>query len=197
MELSAEVEVSGFERLGSVLDRIVSPPPGRTQTELGRVWAACVGADIAQNAQPLALRAGRLIVATSSPGWAQALQAMEEAILHRLNEGLAREKAAGRRSGNAAQPVTCLQFRAAGWEVVAPRAESHLPGSHQPETDRAPRPAARKNAPEPALPAPLEEEVRSVEASACNEQLARTIGAAMRAWLRAGGGVSGTGEPRS
>ena len=59
------------------------------ERRLAAVWPDVVGPEVARNAQPRTLRAGRLVVATSSSVWAQTLQHMAGEILPRLNEALA------------------------------------------------------------------------------------------------------------
>ena len=97
--------------------------PGRVTTGPGRrrergaknglehgvaeVWAEVVGEEIAANTQPLQLRQGRLVVATSSPVWGQTLQLMSEQIQERLNRSLGEDA------------VREMVFRHAGWETGA------------------------------------------------------------------------------
>jgi hypothetical protein len=69
------------------------------------VWTETVGPEIAANAHPLQLRAGRLVVSTSSSAWAQALQFMGEEIQADLNRRLQTEV------------VGSIFFRHAGWDV--------------------------------------------------------------------------------
>lgn len=71
------------------------------------VWPGAVGAEIAANTQPLQLRQGRLVVATSSPVWGQTLQLMGEQIRERLNRSLGEDA------------VQEMVFRHAGWEAPA------------------------------------------------------------------------------
>lgn len=104
-----------FERIGDLLGRIAgeaSPGGGR---DLAAVWNAAVGREIAEHAQPLSVRGGRLTVATSSPAWAHTLQLMEGDILDRLSAVL---------------PVERILFRAAGWEerVATPRQDPDAAG---------------------------------------------------------------------
>lgn len=76
--------------------------------ELGRrvaeVWAEEMGPEIAANARPVQLRAGRLVVTTSSSAWAQTLQLMSPMVVERLN----------RRVGGGS--VEKAVFRHAGWD---------------------------------------------------------------------------------
>lgn len=104
-----------FERLGDLLGDVTPlhamgararPDPATEDPGRGvaRVWAEAVGPEIASNAEPLRMKSGRLVVATSSSAWAQTLQLMADRVCGRLNE-LLRERA-----------VTEIIFRHAGWE---------------------------------------------------------------------------------
>jgi hypothetical protein len=75
---------------------------------LAAVWAEVVGAEVAQNARPVQLRDGRLVVTTSSSAWAQTLQMMSPMIVAGLQERLG--------EGSVQKAV----FRHAGWDVFAP-----------------------------------------------------------------------------
>ena len=75
---------------------------------LAAVWEDVVGAEAAKNARPVQLRAGRLVVTTSSSAWAQTLQMMSPVILAGLEERLG--------EGSVERAV----FRHAGWDVFAP-----------------------------------------------------------------------------
>src|SRR5690606_28837772 len=86
-----------------VLGRVMPSAPISAEARVAEVWRACLGEEIAANARPVSLRSGRLVVATSSPAWAHALQLMEPGIVARLNDALQ-----GRPLGQAV-------FRAAGW----------------------------------------------------------------------------------
>lgn len=168
------MRVSEFERLGAMLGRIV---PGQSESRGGRlatVWAVCVGPEIAQNARPVSLRRGRLVVVASSPAWAHALQLMESDIMERLNAAL---------RGVGETSVCRLAVRAAGWEQVAGGAVAR---------DAAEGPGGRRNddvsRPSPAGPLTeeLECEVQRVQSGACDEELGERVAAAMRAWLARG-----------
>ena len=94
--------------------------PARNGLERGlaRVWEGLVGGDIAANARPLQLRQGRLVVATSSPVWAQTLQFMRGQIQDQLNRSLGEDT------------VKEIVFRHAGWEApprVSPADEGQVP----------------------------------------------------------------------
>lgn len=64
--------------------------PDTVLSETQRAWPDAVGVAIAQRAKPVAERAGVLTIACESSVWAQELDLMSEAILERLNQGLAR-----------------------------------------------------------------------------------------------------------
>lgn len=100
-----------FERVGSLLPAGL----GRgmpAERRLATVWPDVVGPEVARNAQPRTLRAGRLVVATSSSVWAQTLQHMAGEILPRLNEALA----AGLDDQTEAVFIREAIFRPAGWD---------------------------------------------------------------------------------
>ena len=60
------------------------------QARIAALWAAVVGEEVARQSQPLSLKSGRLVVATSSAVWAQTLQLMAEQIRGPLNRELGR-----------------------------------------------------------------------------------------------------------
>ena len=180
-----------LEPLGAVLGRLLPSGGGTVEYCLNEVWSSCVGADIAQNAQPLSLRKGRLVVATSSPAWAHALQLMEDQIVDRLNRAL-EVSVRGRGFRAHAEPICRVQFRAAGWAGAsaaggAARAGGSMGGdvtagaTADLEGAGNPRPAAEGRS--RALPPELEAEVRAVQLSACDATLGDRVAAAMRAWL--------------
>ena len=88
------------------------PPGTQAADELSQrlavLWADVVGAEVAENARPVQLRDGRLVVTTSSSAWAQTLQFMGPMIVAGLNERL----------GEGA--VEKAVFRHAGWDLFAP-----------------------------------------------------------------------------
>jgi hypothetical protein len=118
--VSEPAESSDFRRLGDLLGEMEllragaqpggrcagtatpAPDPGR---HLAALWADIVGPEIAENAQPVQLKNGRLVVATSSSAWAQTLQLMSEDIRARINRSLR------------ADAVRAIGFRHAGWEA--------------------------------------------------------------------------------
>lgn len=78
---------------------------------LAAAWPEVAGAEVAANASPVQLKAGRLVVSTSSSVWAHTLQYMGEDLRARLNERLGRGT------------VKEIVFRHAGWEE-RPRGET-------------------------------------------------------------------------
>jgi hypothetical protein len=97
-----------------------APRAGDPVRRLAALWAEIVGPEIAENAQPVQLKNGRLVVATSSSAWAQTLQLMGEDIRTRVNGCLR------------ADAVRDIGFRHAGWESRPPRAT----GGESPQPDR-------------------------------------------------------------
>jgi hypothetical protein len=77
---------------------------GDTARTLAAAWPRIAGAEVAANAVPVQLKAGRLVVSTSSSVWAHTLQYMAHDLMSRLNEYL----------GPGA--VKQIVFRHAGWE---------------------------------------------------------------------------------
>lgn len=76
---------------------------------LALIWSDVVGAEVAANAHPVQLKAGRLTVTASSAAWAQTLQFMSDEICARLRETLG------------VGVVEQVVFRHAGWDEPAPR----------------------------------------------------------------------------
>ncbi|NLE74116.1 MAG: DUF721 domain-containing protein [Actinobacteria bacterium] len=170
--------MSDFERLGSMLGRVVPGRRHRKEAQVAAVWATCVGPEIAQNARPVSVRRGSLVVATSSSAWAHALQLMESDILSRLNAALV-----GAQEGDDYADIRRLVVRAAGWERVAGAAALGAAADGKgfcAGGEAAPVPPPRRRAP---LPAHLEDEVRRVQSVACDEELGQAVAGAMRAWL--------------
>ena len=66
--------------------------PETVLAETQRAWPDAVGAAIAQQAKPVAERAGVLTVSCESSVWAHELDLMSEAILERLNQVLTRDR---------------------------------------------------------------------------------------------------------
>jgi hypothetical protein len=78
--------------------------PGEVARALAELWPEIAGAEVAANASPVQLKAGRLVVSTSSSVWAHTLQYMSEDLRIRLNTRLG------------AGTVQQIMFRHAGWE---------------------------------------------------------------------------------
>jgi Dna[CI] antecedent, DciA len=89
-----------------------APDQPALERQLAGVWVDAVGAEVAENARPVQLRDGRLVVTTSSSAWAQTLQLMSQMVIGRLNERLG--------EGTVQKAV----FRHAGWEPAPDRAAS-------------------------------------------------------------------------
>jgi hypothetical protein len=96
--------------------------PGDASRALAGVWPAVVGAEVAANASPVQLKAGRLVVSTSSSVWAQTLQYMSADLAARLNERLGEGV------------VRQIVFRHAGWEERPP---GETADRQRPEADEA------------------------------------------------------------
>jgi hypothetical protein len=114
----------GFCRLGELLPTPRGASRGHPQARrVAEIWEAAVGPETARQAQPLSLRGGRLVVATSSSVWAQTLQLMAETLRMALNDALGEEA------------VTEVVCRPAGWDPGAgqgaARALSHPPAEEE------------------------------------------------------------------
>jgi hypothetical protein len=149
-----------------------------------------MGPEAAANSQPRHLRNGRLVVATYSSAWAQALQDQSDAIVARLNAHLGEGF------------IVTVSFRPAGWDPCA-GADAPRPLEAGPTSwvesgagegqlgGEAPSGGSRR----PARPL-TEDERRSVEEvrrSAVDPDLGDLIAAAMKASLEHwGGSESGT-----
>ncbi len=146
--------VPGQQRAGGVKNGL--------EHGVAEVWAKAVGAEIAANTQPLQLRQGRLVVATSSPVWGQTLQLMSEQIQERLNRSLGEDA------------VREMVFRHAGWET----------GAQAPSACREERlepVAAAAFEPNEEQAAALEEVERSCGDARLREQILRAMKAAFAA----------------
>lgn len=176
-----------FDQVGDILSGLLSGTPqdgpSGSARRLAEAWSRVVGADAAANSQPRSLRAGKLVVATSSASWAQALQERESEVLDRLaravGEGI----------------VGAVAFRPAGWDPCAgayaprpleadpaaweygERAAAGVRGGRGSYTQ-----AARRD-----LTAEEREAVDEVRRMAADEHLAERIAGAMRASLEHGG----------
>ena len=157
-----------------------SPPglgPASGNDDLNRrlatVWADVVGAEVAENARPVQLRDGRLVVTTSSSAWAQTLQLMSPIIVARLQERLG--------EGSVEKAV----FRHAGWDVFAPLDGRAAPSGAVSARRSGQTGAARRPARRPAPSAAVAEPVPPPAAKAAAEaEAAVSSGAAA--------GVAGT-----
>jgi hypothetical protein len=115
------------------------PDQPALERQLAAVWADAVGAEVAENARPVQLRDGRLVVTTSSSAWAQTLQLMGQMVIGRLNERLG--------EGTVQKAV----FRHAGWDPVpaqAASASSAVAVAFRPAAHDAPAVAEPKTAAE-------------------------------------------------
>ncbi len=172
-----------FEQVGTILSSVLSAQPGAGQAGSARrvadAWPGVVGADAAANSQPRSMRGGKLVVATSSAAWAQALQDQESEVLARL----AREVGAG--------TVRAVTFRPAGWDpcagATAPRALEADPGAWESgaggQEDGSRRPEAGARTARRELSVRERDAVEEVRRAAADELLGERIAAAMRASL--------------
>ncbi len=185
--------VPGFSRLGELLARALPGSPVGAHVDnrrVAEVWREVMGPEAAANSQPRHLRNGRLVVATYSSAWAQALQDQSDAIVARLNAHLGEGF------------IVTVSFRPAGWDPCA-GADAPRPLEAGPTSwvesgagegqlgGEAPSGGSRR----PARPL-TEDERRSVEEvrrSAVDPDLGDLIAAAMKASLEHwGGSESGT-----
>lgn len=141
--------------------------------EVALAWPEIVGEDAAANSQPVRLRHGRLIVATSSSAWAQTLQFMEETVKGLLNERLG------------ASLVERIQFRHAGWQEWPREA---MPRAPEPAAGRGPDTATRQPVRRnqrcdeaPSLSPEQEEALQAVQRMGLDPLLEKRIVGAMRA----------------
>ena len=77
-----------MDKLGNILPRIVRKQPGGARLMAGQVasaFRALLGPDVARLCDEVDLRAGTLLVTTSSPALAHQLRLDSESILARLN----------------------------------------------------------------------------------------------------------------
>ncbi len=91
-----------FDRLGDLLG--ITGGPSTPPERLAALWAGTVGEEVARHTEPLYLRDGRLVVATSSSVWAQSLDLMGEQLRGALNDALGDDV------------VREIRFRPAGWD---------------------------------------------------------------------------------
>lgn len=181
--------VPGFSRLGELLAEALPGSPVGAHVDnrrVAEVWRAVMGPEAAANSQPRHLRNGKLVVATQSSAWAQALQDHGDQIIARLNTHLGEGF------------IATISFRPAGWDPCAgadaPRPLEAGPRSWAESGDEDRRPGGEATPGGPRRPArPLtEEERRSVEEvrrSAVDPDLGDLIAAAMKASLEHRGGT--------
>lgn len=87
-------EASGAEGIGEVIRGLLGDPRLRRGISLGKLarsWERVVGEDLAGETAPLALDAGALLVAASSPGWAARVRFLADDIRRRATEVLGGE----------------------------------------------------------------------------------------------------------
>jgi predicted nucleic acid-binding Zn ribbon protein len=146
--------------------------PADAVAALTAAWPQVVGEEVAANSQPVQLKQGRLVVAVSSPAWAQTLQFLETTIAAGLNQRL----------GGAA--VERVSFRHAGWlekphppvsAQVPPRPGDGVLRQVAPSGPEARQPSA------PHLTPEQQAALKSIEEMGLDPQLAKQIVAAMRA----------------
>lgn len=185
--------VPGFTLLGELLaDALPGSPVGvhRDSRRVADLWRTVMGAEAAANSQPRHLRKGRLVVATQSSAWAQALQDQENEIIERLNSHLGQTL------------ILSVSFRPAGWDPCAgadaPRPLAAGPGGWAQAGEEGGDPsgdALQEDRRKPAR-ALTDEERRAVEevrSSAVDPHLGDLIAAAMQASLEHSGEGEGEG----
>lgn len=156
-----------FDRLGDLLGG-VAPERSSASARLAEVWPLATGADIAHNAVPTSLRAGKLIVAASSPAWAQTLQLMSPQLLERLNALL---------GAGAVREMVC---RTAGWPGAGGGGAAAGAAAAEGAAEGEQRSGSS------GLSEEEEAAVREVEGAACDPGLGATLAGLMRASLRRG-----------
>jgi Dna[CI] antecedent, DciA len=182
-----------FCRLGELLP--VRPGVGSASSPSHRVadvWEAAVGRETARHAQPISLRGGRLIVATSSSVWAQTLQLMADTLRGALNDAMGEEV------------VTEIVCRPAGWDPGAARDAAPAlerrpaePECEMPSADPASWEGERRR-PVRALTAAEERAIVLAQEQAGDPALGERIGAAMRAsWARLVAPIVEEGPPEA
>lgn len=182
-----------LERLGSLVQGALGKGMP-AERRVAMVWSEVVGAEVARNAQPRTLRAGRLVVATSSSVWAQTLQHMAGEITARLNQALREmpaEAPAG--SGGRAADLRTLEvremvFRPAGWDPgaaagAAPALDGSLGGLYGSSDGWGTGGARERPTGGHRLTADEESAVEAVRRGACDPDLGERISRAMRAAL--------------
>ncbi len=88
-------------KLGSALDRLIAEQTPETLLgEVQTAWPGVCGPQIAERAEPVAERDGRVTIACESGAWAQELELMGELLRERLDAAVGAER------------VTALRFTA-------------------------------------------------------------------------------------
>lgn len=172
-----------LERVGSLLPAVLGRGMS-AERRLADAWPHVVGPEVARNAQPRSLRAGRLVVATSSSVWAQTLQHMVGEILPRLNEALAAEF----NGQTEAVVIREAVFRPAGWDpgggAGSPRALDSPPDGGGLGAEGWSREESRPGSPvRRPLTAAEEAAIEAVRCQAGDPELGERISRAMRASL--------------
>jgi hypothetical protein len=147
-----------FAKMGDILVSVL-PSLEPSAAALLRVWSEIVGAEAAENSEPLRVRGDVLLVAVSSPAWGQRLAMREPEIM----QALARHADV--------PPVGRLSFRPTEWAGGSTSSTASEGGA---ERD-APAPPSTTEV------ADLREEVVSQEV---DPALGRKIAAAFEAWAR-------------
>jgi hypothetical protein len=172
-----------FDQLGQILSGVLSAQAGTgtaaSARMLAEAWPRVVGADAAANSQPRSIRGGKLVVATSSAGWAQALQEREGEVVARL----AREVGEG--------AVSSVAFRPAGWDPCAgagsPRPLEADPGAWDSDSGDLGDPVGSRGgsmlSARRELTAEEEDAVEQARRAAPDDLLGERIAGAMRASL--------------
>ncbi len=77
-----------FTAIGDVLAQVLRGYERKARSDLSRVhrvWDDCVGAAIAANTRPVALKGARLVVVVTSSAWLHQLQFLKQDLIERLN----------------------------------------------------------------------------------------------------------------
>lgn len=83
-----------IERLSTTLLKVLKAQGMEGRLSEYRIvgqWEQAVGAAIARHAQPVAVRAKKLVLVVDSPAWMQQLSLMKPEIMEKLNQGLGRD----------------------------------------------------------------------------------------------------------
>lgn len=169
-----------FDRLGALISGAegsgaVSSAASDVSRLVAEVWPEVVGFEISANARPVRLRAGRLVVSTSSSAWAQTLHLMSDSVRTKLNERLG------------AGTIEQMVFRHAGWEQPQPVGATDAAEGGQSRQGPVMAPAVSAT-PVPAVLTPEQEAaLKDLGALGLEPALEARIAAAMKAaFVRAG-----------